>query len=443
VNVKASSVFRSFENIFVVTVLFLSTSALLPFRRGPSSSVADLAQSDPITQLVWIGMYGITVLLVLARWRQVVYVVMREKLLLLLLGIAMISLLWSVAPELTLRRSVALTGTTLFGAYLATRYSRSELLWLLAWAFSIAALLSIVFVLALPSYGIFDDPRGPTWRGIYFHKNTLGRTMALSALVFLFLAVGSRQRRWITWVGLGLSVAVLVLSKSITSWASFLTIIALWPLFKVLRWRHALAVSIYVLAVLVGVIATAWLGSNAEGILSAVGRDTTLSGRTVLWSMLLDVVQQRPWLGYGYGAFWEGGTGASALLYNWLWTTGFGYHLSADNGILDLWLHLGLLGVLVFLCGFVRAFWRAVVWARLTTTTEGLWPLAYLTFMLVFNLFESAILAYNSILWILYVEASLSVAGVASVASGLGNISVTLNKRMTRNDSVPSKPAKR
>ena len=218
---------------------------------------------------------------------------------------------------------------------------------------------------------------------------------------------------------------------------------ALWPLFKVLRWRHALAVSIWVLAVLVGVIATVWLGSNAEGILSAVGRDTTLSGRTVVWSALLDVVQQRPLLGYGYGAFWEGGTGASAVLYAWLLATGLGSHTSADNGILDLWLHLGLLGVLVFLCEFVRAFWRAVGWARLTTTTEGLWPLAYLIFMLVFNLFESAILAYNSILWILYVEASLSMAGVASVAGGLGNISEPLNKRMTKNDSVPYKPTKR
>jgi len=220
--------------------------------------------------------------------------------------------------------------------------------------------------------------------------------------------------------------------------ASFLFIVALWLLykaFKVLRRRRALAVSFYVLAGLaglVGVIVTVWLVANAESILSALGRDITLSGRTVLWSALLDNVRERPWLGYGYGAFWTGGTGASARVYNQLLNTGYGPHVSADNGILDLWLSLGLLGVLVFACGFVRVFLRAVRWVRLTKTIEGhwplaylvfleegLWPLAYLGFFLVYNLVESSILTYNTILWLLYVEASLSIAVLAGLAGGL------------------------
>src|SRR5215208_587355 len=134
VNLTSSRVFRSFENVFVVTGLLLSTNALLPFLGGSRSEVTALMQSSPTTQIVWLSMYGITALLVAARWPQVVYVATRDKLLLLLLGVAVISVLWSVAPELTLRRSVGLIGTTLFGAYLATRYSRRELLRLLAWA---------------------------------------------------------------------------------------------------------------------------------------------------------------------------------------------------------------------------------------------------------------------------------------------------------------------
>src|SRR5215208_2296128 len=95
VNLTGSSVFRSFETIFVVTVLFLSTDALLPFLGGPPSNVADRLQSSPTTQMVWLSMYGITALLVAARWRQLFYVATRDKLLLLLLLVAVISVLWS------------------------------------------------------------------------------------------------------------------------------------------------------------------------------------------------------------------------------------------------------------------------------------------------------------------------------------------------------------
>jgi exopolysaccharide production protein ExoQ len=405
-----------FEKVFVVVVILLSTGALLPLLHRETSAILDVIQGDRRSQIVWASVYGITILLVAMRWRQVAYTATRDKLLLLLLGIAIVSVLWSVAPELTLRRSVALVGTTLFGAYLATRYSTNELLRLLAWALGIVVLLSIVFALALPSYGIYTDPRGEAWRGIYWHKNALGRTMALSAMVFLFLALSSRSRRWIAWACFGLSVALLLLSESITSLAVLLIILALLPLYKALRWRSTPAVPFYVIAILSGGVAIAWLGANAEDILSALGRDLTLSGRTELWSAVLEMIRQRPWLGYGYRAFWLGWTGESAHVWLWMLRIGANYE-AADNGFLDLWLYLGLLGVLVFAYGFVRAFLRAVTRVRLTKTAEGLWPLALLTFILFYNLAESAILAHNNVLWILYVQASLSVAVLATTVN--------------------------
>lgn len=99
------------------------------------------------------------------RWRQFINVLTRDKLLLLLVVVALCSLFWSVSPEVTLRRSVALVGTTAIGAYLATRYTVGGQLRLLAWALGIAALLSLVFGLLLPSYEISSDP--------LFHTRTL------------------------------------------------------------------------------------------------------------------------------------------------------------------------------------------------------------------------------------------------------------------------------
>lgn len=412
------SAFNTLERAFVVVVLLLSTGALLPLlnKEGrtvvSAAQVVDVAQGDPVTQIVWLGIYGVTVILAIMRWRQIIYVITRDKLLLALVGIAVISILWSVVPELTLRRGVALGGTTLFAAYVAARYSMSELLRLLAWALGIAALLSLLFALALPSYGIYIDPRGEAWAGIYWHKNTLGRTMALGAIVFLFLALGDRKYRWITLAFCGLSVAILLFSESATSLATFLILLMLWPLYRTLRWRSATAVPFYVMAALGGGLVVAWLlVGNLEGLFGVLGRDSTLSGRTQLWSVVLERILERPWFGYGYGAFWLGWKGESAHVLLRMLGQGIGGNYgAADNGFLDLWLQLGLGGVVVFILCFGRAFFRAVTWVRQTTTTEGLWPLVLLTYILFYNSTESAILAYNNILWVLYVAALLAIA---------------------------------
>lgn len=116
-------------------------------------------------------LYIVNLFLIIVRWRRFIYVATTDKFLLLLTGLALISALWSAAPIVTLRRSLALVSTTIFGVYLASRFSLKEQLRLLAWALGIAALLSLLFVVVPPHYGI--ETRGVytgVWRGIYHQK---------------------------------------------------------------------------------------------------------------------------------------------------------------------------------------------------------------------------------------------------------------------------------
>jgi exopolysaccharide production protein ExoQ len=207
--------FRTLEKIFVVVALLLFTGAFLWLGGGGEEGSNRLAQAS------YLGIYGITCLLVVRQLERFIYVSTREPLLLLLVGIALLSVLWSVAPEVTLRRGFALLGTTMFGAYLAMRFSLREQLRLLAWALGIAALLSLVFALALPSYGVMSDARGEAFRGIYSQKNELGRVMALSVLVFFFAALGDRNHRWFKWGGVGLSFVLLLLSSGMAALVMF------------------------------------------------------------------------------------------------------------------------------------------------------------------------------------------------------------------------------
>jgi exopolysaccharide production protein ExoQ len=418
-DIRAAKLLQLLEKSFAVFALWLSTGVLLQLLDVGPGPIGNIPlEQNLITQSLFSGVYVTTFFLVVLRWKQFVHTVTKDKLLLLLVGVALMSVLWSTAPELTLRRSIALVGTTLFGAYLASRYSLDELLRLLAWALGIAALLSLIFVLALPSYGIHIDPRGEAWRGIYWHKNSLGQAMALGVVVFLFLALGSRSRyRWAAWVGLGFSFVLLLLSEAVAALVSLPAALALGLLYgRILRWNYTLGISFFlismaipffIIAILISGIAESWFAATAGSVLSAVGRDITLSGRTELWAIVLNMIWQYPWLGYGYGAFWQSWAGES--VHSWIDELGINVALTltADNGYLDLWLALGLLGVSVFAFQLLLAFLRTATMAHFTETVEGLWPFTYLMYIVIYSFSESTILAYNNVYWVLYIVASL------------------------------------
>ena len=47
--------------------------------------------------------------------------------------------------------------------------------------------------------------------------------------------------------------------------------------------------------------------TNLSSVLAAAGKDTSLTGRTILWSRARDYIAMRPLLGVGYQAFWVQG----------------------------------------------------------------------------------------------------------------------------------------
>lgn len=388
---------ESLEWGFAFLALHLSTGAVvIHLTRGTGNAEEQLAAESPILQAIWLVVYTVSLCLILARPRQFIRVATRDNLLLLLVGIALFSYFWSADPSITLRRSVALTGTTLFGIYLVMRYTPSQILRLLVWTLSTGALLSVVFAVALPSYGI----AGGSLQGIYRHKNLLGRLMGLNAVFLLLLNSGKNRYSWVIWAGVGLSAGLVLLSTSKGALAFFFLLIILLPLYRSLQLKDTVAVPLSIIVLLVNASAAILILYNLEIIVvDILGKDLTFTGRTKLWELVIEMIKQRPLLGYGYSAFWRGINGPSAPVVN----AAYWAVPHSHNGFLDLLLDLGFLGLLVFVLGFLMSSIRAIRWLRLTKKVEDIWPLIYLTFMLLYNLGESAILTRNDFFWILYV----------------------------------------
>jgi exopolysaccharide production protein ExoQ len=403
---------RLAEKIFVVFTLFFSTTALIPVLLDKEDAVVI---QDPYSPILFMGLYMMTFLLIIQRWKIFVRVAQKDIWIWLLVGLVIVSVLWSVAPDITQRRSTLLLGTTLFGVYVAMRYTLSEQLQLLAWVCAIVIVMSVLFAVALPSYGLMTYQEGGAhagaWRGIIPHKNTFGRIMNLSAIVFLLLAISNsivyRKYRWVVWAGFVLSVALILLSTSKTALVVCLTLTTILPLYTKLRSHYTQLVPLMIAVVLIGGSTAILLVDNLPVIANALGKDLTLTGRTDIWTIMLEAISERPLFGYGFNGFWQDWDN-EITAYVWRrleWECPNGH-----NGWMDLLAELGISGLIIFFISYVNGWIRGVMWLRVTTTVDGLWPIMFFSFLFMYNITESSLLINNSIFWILYVSITFSMA---------------------------------
>lgn len=391
------------ERVYVVVSLFLFSRALVPLLLEAGGGSIGFGAGNVVLRGIYLAIEAVALVLVVVNWRSVLATLGRHLPTVVLVGFALASVLWSVDPALTLRRSFALVGTTAFGVYLAARFDTREQLRLLAAALGLVALMSAAFGALMPAYGINQAEHAGAWQGVFTHKNNLGRIMVLSAVVFA-LALPSLRRRWIGWAGLGLSVALVLLSTSKTALALLLSFVLLAPLFRALRLRAGITALVLIGFVLTGGTLAAALAANADAVFRIMGRDASLTGRVPLWDTVLAAIAERPWLGHGYSAFWTGIEGPSYEVWKRIqWVTPHSH-----NGVLDLGLELGWIGVALFLAGLAVALARAVRAARGPAGIHLFWPLAFLLFTVMSNVTESSILQQNSIFWVLYVSAAFS-----------------------------------
>ena len=354
--------------------------------------------------------YFITFGLLVLRWKKSLYVAKKEWTIWALVGIALASILWTFNSKLTINRSIQLAGSTLFGFYLATRYSIRDQLKLLSWSFMVVIILSILMVIIIPSYGTMSyGVHVGSWRGIYTHKNWLGRMMTIGNIVFLIMAMDQKKHRWWYWIGLSCTASLLLLSRSSSSILNCVTIFSIIPIYSIFRWRYLLMVPTIIITVALSSSLSLWFNENANSILGTIGKDATLTGRTNMWPYIIDMIAKEPWLGYGYSAFWgDWNSPGATVWYAAKWTPP-----NAHNGLLDLWLALGLVGVLAFAIGLGIVVVRGLRWFRLDQSWSSFWPILCPTYLILANVSESFFLNFNDLFWVLYVSVAFSLARVS------------------------------
>jgi exopolysaccharide production protein ExoQ len=411
---------KRLEEIFIVGALLFCAGAFIPLlnqdsqssdKKAPNSVIAatqkelNLESSDPtkVNSALLLGqlfVYAVIAVLLLRHRRQILFLMSKTKLLWAIIGLAILSVLWSDVPGFALRRCVNLVATSGFGLYLAYRYPPKQLLRVLGWVLIVSVVGSVIVALVRPDLGVDSALTDHAWKGIFGQKNTLGRLMAFGVMVFLFLAVDTKEHRR-AYVALAfLCGGMIFASNSVTSVLVVPILLSSMWLFTLTRKRSFWFVFTSAFFVLLGAACCLMLFVDLNDLLGAIGRDATMSGRLEIWSAVLPKIMDHPWLGYGYSSFWLGMESQySADLWSML-----KWHVPhSHNGFLDLTEELGLVGLSIFLITFVVSMKRGLQWARSQNSLVGLWPIAYMSFMFLFNLTEGSILRQDNIFWVLYV----------------------------------------
>ncbi len=321
--------------------------------------------------------------------------------------IAAASLFWTVDITATLARVLILVLSSMLAAYLAVRYTLNEILNRVAGFFAVMVVFCFVIVIAWGDAGLMNFyPYYGSWRAIFWHRNYLGSTMALGTLLFLICVFLSfpKQKRMAAFYAVFyvLALALVVQSHSATGLILVLVLHAIFA--AVVFWLHFRqrihAVHYWILGgLLLAILAVGYL--KLDFLLGLFNRESNFTGRTGLWSYLFaHYINQRPLLGYGFGAFWQQAAFDLQLrdALGWPYPVVIG-----DNGYMDILVHLGAVGAVVFAAVLILACFRMGSLAFRERTLLAFVPLLVMAYMLITNFTLSYFLETEFFTWIVMI----------------------------------------
>jgi exopolysaccharide production protein ExoQ len=361
---------------------------------GAASAAQALEEGNPLDRVVLSLLILLAIGILVSRSFKWGSFVSRNLFLAAFLLFALLSVFWSDFPLIALKRWFRDLGIYLMIlSILSDRDPLEAVRWVFRRVCYLLVPLSIVLIKYYPGAGRqFDAWSGQGYFvGVATSKNQLGVLCLFSGIFFFWDTLtrwaDRRQPRirrilFVNFAFVGMTLWLLHLASSATSDVCLLLgCFVIWCtrtkafkhqgiLFKV---AIPLSFPLYLIVAFV-------LGLNGD-IVKVLGRNPTLTYRTMIWKVLLSL-RTNPWVGVGYDSFWLG----SRLQTVWRY---FGGINEAHNGYLDIYLDLGIIGLILlvlFLCASYRNIWRSFANSPATASLA----LAAWVMLLFYNVTEAA-----------------------------------------------------
>jgi len=384
--------------IFIGVVVFASGAVIGILFPAQFADPDQMAPESPLARYVWYPVYLLVLVLSLPKLMEIIRLATFSPLIVLCVLFCGLSMFWSIDPPTTLRRSIALLLTSYIGLTLAAWFSWGRLVQIIAIAFLFIGLITIALVIIDPGRAVMQDIHVGAWRGPFAEKNQLGGMMT-KGLIAAICAFALRPKR--AWLYLPIALlcfGLVILSTSKTALLISVLSLGVFIFLKLYRTNPVTRIPLlFGLVMSIGFLTIA-LAMFPEVMFGLIGKDPSLTGRTDIWQLLGHAIQQKFWLGYGYGVFWSDPLGPSYIVRQVLeWGVP-----TAHNGWIEIWLSAGVGIVVLFTLQIIITLGFAVYNIR-CGGRETYWVVLMILSYIGFSMSESAILHQNSLSWILFV----------------------------------------
>jgi len=397
------SLLRVPEIIYVFFALLYFSGALSPSDTG-ENGISRQWQFDRVSYLIQLFVFPILAVLICIHWDSVIQGLKQAFWPLSLCALAILSAGWSDDPFFTGRRAIVLLLATLFAVYLGSRFTAEDHLNFFGWLLVFSVVGSVAVIILAPQFGISHDLHEGALKGLFSHKNLLGRQMVFGILT-LVIGKPAGIPKWLLRGTLVAAILLLIFSSSAGALITLAIVLGFCFLLNLPRKSHKSKAPLWIGLIPVLLLLTVLVVFNADIVLGPLGRDTSLTGRVPLWFAIGQAIGQQPLLGHGYALFWVHTSGSLLAVVATGWNA-----LSSQNGYLDLCLDLGLVGLALFLTYLISAMRLG---AKQLNTESGLrskWPIAFFLFFMLQNFHESDLLRLGTFLWVPFVAISTALA---------------------------------
>lgn len=280
--------------------------------------------------------------------------------------LAVASMVWSQSSTYTMKYGLEFLATAVCAMLAASLLRARALVFALACCLVLVAMLSVVFG------KISVDPLtgSSAFVGVFESKNQLGFFVSLLLLASMALLLDGRQNmlaRLLGLVALVLAVPLLIRTRSgtaiLTAVASAGVLVVNLLLSRLSRFERARLLAI-VAIMMVPIAVLLLIAGDDMGalLLSVMGKDATLTGRTLLWAHAMDLIPSHPLLGVGYQAFWKQDTvNAESLWFEFHVNSRQGFHFHSTY--IETAIELGYVGAAVMIATLLGVFGALIRWS--------------------------------------------------------------------------------
>jgi exopolysaccharide production protein ExoQ len=339
------------------------------------------------------------------------------------IGLVLLSVTWSVVPDLSARYAVELTLTAVAALIIAQSVPARDFLSALLCAYFISDIASL-FV------GRFTWNAGSlAMIGAFGSKNAFSAVQAIFLLASCWVLLNGRQNillRGVALLGMLACPLLLIAGRSADAVAPVALALSFTLLLFGTGWlpRRQRIMLLCAGGALIGClfsIAFVFSDTIMGQLLAFTGKDVTLSGRTYMWARASEFMRVNPVLGTGYGGFWFQGNPYAEELWAHFGITGrggFNFH----NLWYEMGVELGYFGIVGAALTLLSVSTRAMRAAGQHPSAEAMFFLGYVLIIDMRSMLEVEILSQFSLPWVLLIASGVYARRAVTHSRAVGAI---------------------